>query len=64
MDKLKVFSGSAHPQLARAICGHLGVQLGAAKLIRFTNENIKVKIEENVREADVFLVQSSCPPVN
>ena len=64
MDKLKVFSGSAHPQLARAICGHLGVQLGAAKLIRFTNENIKVKIEENVREADVFVVQPSCPPVN
>jgi ribose-phosphate pyrophosphokinase len=64
VDKLKVFSGSAHPDLARDICSHLGVRLGAAKLIRFTNENIKVKIEENVREADVFVVQPSCPPVN
>ena len=47
MEKLKVFSGSAHPELARAICAQLGVPLGAAKLVRFTNENLKVKIEEN-----------------
>ena len=64
MEKLKVFSGSAHPELARAIAAHLGVPLGAANVIRFTNENLKVKIEENVREADVFVVQPSCPPVN
>src|ERR1700759_542507 len=64
MDKLKVFSGTAHPALARAICGHLGVPLGGGTLLRFTNENIKVKIDENVREADVFVVQPSCPPVN
>ncbi|MET0388947.1 MAG: ribose-phosphate pyrophosphokinase [Polyangiales bacterium] len=63
-DKLKVFSGSAHPALASAICEKLGVRLGASRTIRFTNENIKVKIEENVREADVFVVQPSCPPVN
>lgn len=63
-DKLKVFGGSAHPALAQAICERLGVRLGAAKLVRFTNENLKVKIEENVREADVFVVQPSCPPVN
>jgi ribose-phosphate pyrophosphokinase len=64
MDKLRVFSGTAHPALGRAICGHLGVQLGAATFLRFTNENIKVKIDENVRGADVFVVQPSCPPVN
>jgi len=64
LEKLKVFSGSAHPELARAIAAHLGVPLGAANVIRFTNENLKVKIEENVREADVFVVQPSCPPVN
>src|ERR1700712_3238391 len=64
LEKLRVFSGSAHPELARAICAQLGVPLGAAKVIRFTNENLKVKIEENVREADVFVVQPSCPPVN
>jgi ribose-phosphate pyrophosphokinase len=64
LEKLKVFSGSAHPELARAICSQLGVPLGAATMLRFTNENLKVKIEENVREADVFVVQPSCPPVN
>jgi ribose-phosphate pyrophosphokinase len=64
MDKLKIFTGSAHPSLAEAVCAELGVPLGAAKLIRFTNENLKVKIDENVREADVFVIQPSCPPVN
>ncbi len=61
---LKVFSGSAHLGLARAICAHLGVPLGKGRTVRFTNENIKVKIEENVRGADVFVVQPSCPPVS
>ncbi|MBI4512105.1 MAG: ribose-phosphate pyrophosphokinase [Deltaproteobacteria bacterium] len=61
---LKVFTGSAHPQLARLICEHLGVPLGRSRTVRFSNENIKVRIEENVREADVFVVQPSCPPVN
>ena len=64
MDKLKIFSGNAHPALAKAICDQLGVQLGAATILSFTNENIKVKIDENVREADVFVIQPSCPPVN
>ncbi|MCS6915366.1 MAG: ribose-phosphate pyrophosphokinase [Myxococcales bacterium] len=64
MSGIKVFSGSAHPQLARSICEHLGVPLGCARIIRFSNENIKVCIDENVREADVFLIQPSCPPVN
>jgi ribose-phosphate pyrophosphokinase len=61
---LKVFSGSAHPDLARAICHALGVPLGASRVKRFANENLKVKIEENVREEDVFVVQPSCPPVS
>lgn len=61
---LKVFSGSAHPDLAAAICGHLGIPLGRSRTIRFSNENLKVKVEENVREADVYVVQPSCPPVN
>jgi ribose-phosphate pyrophosphokinase len=62
--QLKVFSGSAHPTLARAICDALGIPLGASHTIRFTNENLKVRIEEHVRDADVFVVQPSCPPVN
>ena len=61
---LKVFSGASHPALAQEICGYLGVPLGRSHTTRFSNENLKVKIEENVREQDVFVVQSSCPPLS
>jgi ribose-phosphate pyrophosphokinase len=61
---LKVFAGSSHPELASAIAGHMGVPLGKVKFTRFSNENIKVKIDENVREVDVFVVQTSCPPLS
>jgi len=63
-DGLKVFSGSSHPVLAREICDCLGISLGAVRTVRFSNENLKVKIEENVREHDVFVVQTSCPPLS
>src|SRR3954468_2510981 len=63
-DGLKVFSGASHPQLAREICGALGIPLGRAHTTRFSNENLKVKIEENVREEDVFVVQTACPPLS
>jgi ribose-phosphate pyrophosphokinase len=62
--KLKVFSGSAHPALAQSICKHLGLPLGRSQSIVFSNQNIKVKIDENVRGQDVFVVQPSCPPVS
>lgn len=61
---LKIFSGSAHPALARAICDKLDIALGASQTHRFSNENLKVKILENVREKDVFVIQPSCPPVS
>lgn len=61
---MKVFSGSAHPDLAKAICGHLGLPLGRTHIARFSNENMMVQIDENVREADVFVIQPSCPPVS
>jgi len=61
---LKIFTGSAHPALAQAICAHLGLPLGRARTKRFANENLKVKIDENVRGADVFVIQPSCPPVS
>jgi ribose-phosphate pyrophosphokinase len=61
---LKVFSGSSHPGLAQGITARMGLPLGGARINRFSNENIKVKIEENVRGADVFVVQTSCPPVS
>ncbi len=64
IGELKVFSGTSHPDLANGIAGHLGMNLGKVKVTRFSNENIKVKIAENVREADVFVIQTSCPPVS
>ncbi len=62
--QLKIFSGRSHPALSRRICRFLDVPLGAAEVVRFSNENLMVRIEENVRECDVFVVQTSCPPVN
>jgi ribose-phosphate pyrophosphokinase len=61
---IKVISGSAHPDLGRDICAHLGVELCHSDVVRFSNENMMVQIDENVREADVFVIQPSCPPVS
>jgi ribose-phosphate pyrophosphokinase len=61
---LKIFAGSSHPALARAIAKESGVPLGRCKVVRFSNENIKVKIEENVRGCDVFVIQTSAPPLS
>jgi ribose-phosphate pyrophosphokinase len=63
-DQLKVFSGSAHPALAQEICSRLEIPVGALTIHKFANDNIKVKIEENVRNADVFVIQPSVIPVN
>jgi len=63
-DAIKVFSGSSNPGLAQAICEKLPVPLGQATIRRFSNDNIFVQICENVRERDVFVVQSLCPPVS
>lgn len=62
--RLKVFSGSSHKQLATEICSNLGIELGASHTVKFSNDNIMVQIDENVRECDVFVVQTSCPPVH
>jgi ribose-phosphate pyrophosphokinase len=61
---VKVLSGTAHPELTQDICKHLGGDLCRSRVVRFSNENMLVQIEENVREADVFVVQPSCPPVS
>ncbi|MEE8470723.1 MAG: ribose-phosphate pyrophosphokinase [Dehalococcoidia bacterium] len=63
-DELKVFSGNAHPDLAQAVCGYLGLPLGKMEVFEFSNENIFVRILENVRQRDVFIVQPVCSPVN
>ena len=61
---IKVFSGRSHPELANKICSHLGLKIGASHVVRFSNENLMVQVDENVRETDVFVVQTSSPPVN
>jgi ribose-phosphate pyrophosphokinase len=63
-EDLKIFTGNAHPQLAKDICAHLNVELGACEVFKFSNDNTFVRILENVRERDVFLVQPSSVPVN
>ncbi len=64
MDELKVFTGNAHPALAQAITEYLGIPLGKCEVFEFTNENIFVRILENVRQQDTFVVQPICSPVN
>jgi ribose-phosphate pyrophosphokinase len=64
VDELKVFSGNAHPSLAESVCDYLGLPLGRAEVFEFSNENIFVRILENVRQRDVFVVQPICSPVN
>jgi ribose-phosphate pyrophosphokinase len=64
MDELKVFSGTTHPALAMAVCDYLGIALGKVEVFEFSNENIFVRILENVRERDVFIIQPICSPVN
>ena len=64
LDDLKVFSGNAHRQLAGAVCDYLDIPLGQAEVFKFTNDNTFVRISENVRERDVFIVQPTCAPVN
>jgi ribose-phosphate pyrophosphokinase len=62
--ELKVFAGNSNPALAREICDHLGIRLGEATVSSFSDGEIRVRIEENVRGADVFLIQSFCEPIN
>jgi len=64
MDELKVFTGNAHPTLAKSVCDYLGIPLGKADVFEFSNENIFVRILENVRQRDVFVIQPICSPVN
>ena len=64
MDKLAIFSGNANPELARDICKNLKVKLLDALVGRFSEGEIRVKINENVRGKDVFIVQPTCPPSN
>ena len=64
MDELKVFTGNSHPALASAVCDYLGMPVGKSEVFEFSNENTFVRILENVRQRDVFVIQPICSPVN
>jgi len=64
MDELKVFTGNAHPTLAQEVVDYLGMPLGKCEVFEFSNENIFVRILENVRQRDTFVIQPLCSPVN
>lgn len=64
MYELSIFSGNANRQLASDICKYLQIKLGAAEVFQFSNENIFVKINDNVRGNDVFIIQPFSSPVN
>jgi ribose-phosphate pyrophosphokinase len=64
MDDFIIFSGNSNPELARKICDYLDVPLGGEKVKRFSDGEIQIEIDENVRSRDVFIIQSTCCPVN
>lgn len=63
-SKLKIFTGNANPRLAIAVSNYAAIPLGDSKVFKFANDNSFVKINENVRGSDVFVLQSTCRPVN
>ncbi len=64
MDKLAIFSGNAHARLAKDICSCLKTKLSEALVTRFSEGEVRVKINDNVRGKDVFIIQPTCPPTN
>lgn len=64
MDEMKVFTGNAHPALAKAVVEYLGITLGNCQVFQFSNENTFVKILDNVRNKDTFVIQPFSTPVN
>ncbi len=63
-QELQIFSGNAHPELAQSVCHYLESPLGECEVYEFSNENVFVRVHENVRERDVFIIQPMTSPVN
>ena len=64
MHSLDVFAGNSNRKLAEQVCRHIGIRLGEAEIKRFSDGEIQIEISENVRGKDVFVIQSTCAPVN
>ena len=63
-DNIKIFCGNSNPEFAKTICEQLGLELGKGQVRTFADGEASVTLEETVRGADVFLIQSTCKPVN
>jgi ribose-phosphate pyrophosphokinase len=64
VTRLKIFTGNANPEIAKEICAYLCIPLGSALVKRFSDGEINVEIQDNVRGVDVFIIQPTSPPVN
>lgn len=64
MKEITIFSGNANPDLADKICKYLDISMGGAKIKTFSDGEIQIEIHENIRSRDVFVIQSTCRPVN
>ncbi len=64
MHSLVLFAGNSNPELAKDVCRHIGIKLGDAEIKRFSDGEIQIEVRENVRGKDVFILQSTCTPVN
>ena len=62
--RLKIFAGNANPELAQEICQYLGVNIGSSQIMRFSDGEIRAKVDESVRGADAFIIQPTSTPVN
>lgn len=63
-NNIKIFSGTSNPKLAKEIAEHLNMRLSEIELKRFSDGEISVKIKENIRNTEIFIIQSTCSPVN
>ena len=64
MEGISIFSGNSNPELAKKICEYLNLSLGSAQVKTFSDGEIQIEIDENVRSKDVYVIQSTCSPVN
>ena len=64
MDDFIIFSGNSNPVLSQKICEYINIPLGGEKVKRFSDGEIQIEIDENVRSKDIFVIQSICSPVN
>jgi len=64
LDELKIFTGNSHRALAESVCDYLDIPIGQAEVFKFANDNTFVRIQENIRQRDVFIIQPTSYPVN